>query len=339
MPGISITESSRAVNGLFGAVQAPIHRYLLKRGEALEQASILPYLFDMGTSKQFGELSSGLTAMDDWEPVGENGTYPENSFEETFSKLIVHMTWKSQFSISRELVDDATVTDLRRKPENFIMAYHRTREKFGAAMYGSAIKGSTKMQFGARSFDAAGADGLALFSKVHPSKVDSKYTQSNQFADAFSVAALGAMETAMQDFRGDKGEVLAVAPDTIVIPNNYKLKNDVFASIGADKDPNTSNNAFNYQFGRWNVIVWPYLNQFITAGTSPWVLIDSNYNKSVGAAPWYDRIRLEVRSDVDDGTDANVWKGYSRWGTGFVDWRFAAVGGVSGGTQLISTGS
>lgn len=339
MPGISITESSNVVNGLFGKVQAPIRRYLIKRGEAWEQKSMLKHLFDMGTSKNFGEQSSGLTGMDDWEPVGENGTYPENGFQETFSKLIVHMTWKSQFSISRELVDDESIMDLRKKPENFIAAYYRTRERFGAAMFGSAVTGSTRMQFRDKNFDVASADGLALFAKAHPSVVDAKFTQSNQFSDAFSVKALGAMETAMQGFRGDKGEILAIVPDTIVIPNDYTLKNDVFAAIGADKDPNTSNNAFNYQFGRWNVIVWPYLNEYITAGTHPWILIDSQYNAAVGAAPWYDRTNLEVRSNVDDGNDANVWKGYSRWGAGFVDWRFAAVGGVSGGTQLISTGS
>lgn len=34
--------------------------------------------------------------------------------------------------------------------------------------------------------------------------------------------------------------------------------------------------------------------------------------------------------------DANVWKGYARFTGGFADWRFAAVGGVSGGTQLVS---
>ena len=41
----------------------------------------------------------------------------------------------------------------------------------------------------------------------------------------------------MQDFRGDNGEILDVAPDTILIPNNYKLKKDVFAAIGAALNP------------------------------------------------------------------------------------------------------
>ena len=126
-----------------------------------------------------------------------------------------------------------------------------------------------------------------------------------------------------------------MAPDTILIPNQYALKKAVFAAIGADKDPDTANNGFNYQYGRWNVIVWPYLNQYLTAGASPWVLLDSRYNEDYGGAIWLDRTKLEVRSRIDEGNDANVWQGYARFIAGFNDWRFAACGGVTGGDKLL----
>ena len=51
---------------------------------------------------------------------------------------------------------------------------------------------------------------------------------------------------------------------------------------------------------------------------------------------WFELVQLNVRSEIDPGNDANVWKGRARFTAGFNDWRFAAVGGVSGGTQLIS---
>ncbi len=138
----------------------------------------------------------------------------------------------------------------------------------------------------------------------------------------------------MQNFRGDNDEILDVAPDTIVIPNAADLKRDVFAAIGADKEPTTANNAFNYQYGRWTVIIWTYLNQFLTPDTKPWVLMDSKYNQTYGGAVWNDRIKLDVRSTIDENTDANVWRGYSRFNATFFDWRFAAVGGVDGGVEL-----
>jgi len=82
------------------------------------------------------------------------------------------------------------------------------------------------------------------------------------------------------------------------------------------------------------VIIWTYLNQYITPDTAPWVLMDSKYNQTYGGAVWNDRIQLEVKSHVDHNTDANVWRGRSRFNATFNDWRFAAVGGVTGGEVL-----
>ena len=334
MAGITFTEGSGLQNSIFGKSQEPIKMFLEKRGEAFEETSLVKELFDVRTSKNFGEKFGTMTGMEGFQPVGENGNYPMDTMQEGFSKFLEHMTWKDSFSISQELVDDSKIMDLRQKPEAFITAYYRTREKYAAAMFGGAVSGITKVNFMGKSFDATAADGKALFAKDHPSKV-SKKTQSNLFADAFTVDALGAMECAMQDFRGDIDEVLDVSPDTIIIPNEYTLKQAVFAAIGADKDPATSNNGFNYQFGRWNVIVWPYLNQFLAAGAKPWILMDSKYNKTYGGAIWLDRENLTVKSSIDEGTDANTWRGRSRFVCGFNDFRAFAVGGVTGGTALI----
>lgn len=337
MANITFSEGTGLQDSIYGKSQAPIRMFIEKSGEAFEQQSMLKELFGVNKSKHFGEKFTTMTAMDGFQPVGENGAYPVDGMQEGYSKFLEHMTWKNSFSLSREIIEDAKTMDLRKQPAAFTAAYYRTREQFGAALYASAINGGTTVGFAGKVFDTAAADGLALFSTAHTSKVG-KATQSNKFADAFSAAALGAVETEMQDFRGDNGEILDVAPDTILIPNLYALKNAVFAAIGADKDPATANNAFNYQFGRWNVIVWPYLNQYcnLTTNAAPWVLLDSRYNEDHGGAVWLDRTQLDVRSTLDENTDANVWRGYARFVAGFNDWRFAAVGGITGGTQLIS---
>ena len=335
MAGITFSEGSGLADSIYGKSQAPIRRFLEKRGEAFEQQSIVKEIFATETSTHWAEKFTTMTAMEGFKPVGENGAYPMDNIQEGFDKTLEHMVWKDRFSISKEMVDDAKLMDLKKQPAAFITGYYRTREKFGAALLGSAIAGNTKINFGGKMFDVTTADKKPLFSKEHPEKLTKK-TQSNLFADDCSVDALGATETAMQDFRGDSDEILDVAPDTILIPNDYALKKAVFEAIGADKDPETSNNGFNYQYGRWNVIIWPYLNQYITAGTSPWVLLDSRYNNEYAGAVWLDRKTLEVKSHIDDNNDANVWSGYARFTAGFNDWRFAAVGGVTGGTDLIT---
>ena len=334
MANIIFTEGSGLQDSIFGKSQAPIRMFLEKRGEAFEQASMISELFSVGKSSHWGEKFTTMTAMDGFKPVGENGQYPVDGMQEGFDKFLEHMTWKNSFSLSREIVEDAKLMDLKKQPAGFITSYYRTREKFAAALLGAAVTGAATMSFSGKVFDTKTADGKCLFAKDHPSKLN-KGSQSNLFADAFSNDALAAMEAKMQDFRGDNGEILDVAPNTILIPNEYTLKKDVFAAIGADKDPATANNGFNYNFGRWNVIVWPYLNQYITAGTKPWVLLDSSYNNEYGGAVWLDRTALEVKSRIDDGNDANVWSGYARFIAGFNDWRAFAVGGVTGGSTLV----
>ena len=332
MANIVFSESTNVANSIYGDSQAPIKLFLEKRAESFEQESVIKNVFAMGTSKHWSEKYTSMTAMDGFQPVGENGAYPVDGMQEGYEKLFVHETWKDSFALSREIIDDAVVMDLKKKPLGFITGYYRTRELFGAALFGGAITGAAK--FRSKTFDVKTADGVNLFATNHPSKLK-KEAQTNKFTDAFSVDALGAMETAMQQFKGDNGEILDVTPNTILIPNDYQLKKEVFATIGADKDPATTNNGFNYQFGRWNVIVWSYLNNFITKNSKPWMLLDTRYSEENGGAVWLDRVGLEVKSTIDENTDANVWRGYSRFSAGFNDWRFAALGGAADGTALL----
>ena len=330
---IIFSESSGLNDSIYGKCQAPIRMFLEKRGEEFEQNSVLKNLFFMGKSGNYADMMTTMTAMSGFEPVGENGAYPLDGMQEGYQKLLKYQTWKDSFSVSKEMMEDGKLMDMRKQPAAFMTSYNRTRELFGAALYGAAMNGAGSVTFKGVKFDLTGADGSNLFAKEHAPKVSGD-KQCNCFKDAFSVDALGKLETAMHLFRGDNDEILDVAPDTILIPEIATLKKDVFAAIGADKDPVSANNAFNYQYGRWNVIVWPYLNQFVTKGTSPWVLLDSKYNETYAGAVWNDRVQLEVRSTIDENTDANVWRGRSRFNAAFNDWRFAAIGGVAAGNAL-----
>lgn len=330
---ITFSESSGLNDSIYGKCQAPIRMFLEKRGEQFEQQSVLKDLFLMGTSGNYGDLMTSTTAMSGFQPVGENGAYPEDGMQEGYNKMLIYDTWKDSFSVSREMIEDGKLMDMKKQPAAFMTSYHRTRELFGAALYAGAISGRNMVKFRGREFDINGADGVSLFHTAHKPKVTGK-NQTNKFSNEFSVEALGMAETAMHLFKGDDDNILDVAPDTILIPENAYLKKAVFAAIGADKDPTSSDNAFNFQFGRWNVIVWSYLNQFLDAGSTPWILMDSKYNQNYGGAVWNDRVKLEVRSTIDENTDANVWRGRSRFNACYNDWRFACVGGIAGGTDL-----
>lgn len=337
MANITFSEGSGLNDSIFGKSQEPIKMLIEDRAEAFEQKSIIEEVFMHDTSKHWAEKLTSMTAMDGFQPVGENGPYPVDGTQEGFDKILIHEVWKDSFTISREIIDDGKLIDLKKKPTSFVKGYYRTRENFGAALFGGAIKNAgsnvTTVNFKGRDWDIAAGDGLSYFNKSHKAKVKGA-VQSNLYSNAFSADALAYMESAMQNFKGDNQELVDVIPNTILIPNDPGLKKAVFAAIGADKDPDTANNGYNYVFGRWNVIIWNYLNQFITSSTQPWLLGDLNYNEEYGGAVFLDRVALEVSSKYDDGNDANVWRGYSRFIAGFYDWRAFACGGITGGTDL-----
>lgn len=319
-------------DSIYGKSEAPIKAFLEENVKAYTEKSFVESVFKMIDSDNYAEKFTSLTSLaQGFMPVGEGGAYPKDERQEGYDKTLEHETWKDSFTITQEMIEDSKVLDLNRTgARGFIDAYMLTREKYGAAFLVGAVNG-IKTTFRGITVDCTCNDGLSLFSTAHPSITGNSGVQSNKFQNEFSIDALGLIETAMQNYTDDNGDILTVSPDTIIIPNDAKLKNKVFAAIGADKDPNTSNNGFNYQYGRWTVIVCPYLNNL---PDKAWMLYDSKYNDAYNGLLFLDRIPLTVTSHIDENTDNCVWKGRSRFVCGANDWREIAVAGITGGTNL-----
>ena len=332
---VTVSIGSGLVDPIFGKCQVPLAAYIEQQGEAFERDSVMKYLFNFNPSRHWAEQYSSETAMDDFVPVGEGGEYPRTGFESGYDRIIENMTFKQSFSVTQELVEDAQLGEMKRRARKLITAYGRTREKFGRALYAGGLYGTT-VSFGGKSFACNSADGLALFHKEHVNKVNGK-KQCNLYKGSFTASLLGKIETEMQQFTGDNGELLAVSPDTIWIPNDAALKDAVFSAVGADKEPATSNNAYNVQYGRWNIIVDPYLTQMLQVmgkTDKPFFLLDSKFMQNGDGAIFQERKKLEVKSIIDQNNDNNSWRGRARFGAGFVDWRFAAAGNISTGKDL-----
>ena len=337
MSGFLTVSIGSGLNGtIYGDCQVPLKAFLESRGEAFQRESLLPYLYRMEKSRHWAERYSSETAMGDFEPVGEGGDYPKTGFEDGYFRDIVNMTFKQSFSVTQELVEDCLLGTMKQRANKLVTAYGRTREKFGRILYAGGLYGTT-VSYKGKTFACGSADGQALFSKTHPNKVNGA-KQTNLYKGTFTNTLLGKIETEMQNIKGDNGELLGVAPDTIWIPNDAALKDAVFSAVGADKEPTSGNNAFNYQFGRWNIIVDPYLTAALTdlgkSSEKPFFLLDSKFIELNDGPIFQDRVPLDVKSVIDNNNDNNVWQGRARFGAGFVDWRFIAAGNMSTGTDL-----
>lgn len=332
MAGIIISESSGRNDPLFGKWQAPIASFLETRAEAIDQGSVARKIFREVNSTHYAESYGGMTAMDDFEPSPENGEYPHTDFEVGYMKVIQNVTWKQSFAISKEIIDDGNMIEMKRRPQAFMKAYERTKERFFARLLGTALQGKASFALKKQTFDTTGADGVCIFSNAHKGKISGE-TLVNAYKDEFSASILGKAATAMQNMHDDNGNTLGLTPDTIVIPNIEGIKAAVWAAIGSEKIPGSSNNDYNYQFGNWNVIIWPYLNDFIGTLTAPWILMDSKYMEECDVAIMQEREKLTVTSHIASN-DANEWKGRTRYTGGFVDFRGMLAGGLAAGGTL-----
>lgn len=332
MPGIIISEASARNHVLFGEYQAPIASFLEKRAEAIDQGSIANKITREVKSTHRKEGYSGMTSLGDFEPSIENGDYPHTDMEVAYTKDILNVTWKNGFSVSREMLDDTNFKEIFKRASKMMSDYARTREKFFMRLLGEALQNKTGFVVKGIEFDTTAYDGLCMFSKNHKGKI-SKQTICNAFSDAFSADALGEAATVMQNFNDENGNPLAIQPDTILIANDADLKKKVFAAIGSEKVPGSGNNDYNYMFQNWNVLVSPYLNLFLAAGSQPWVIFDSKMIQEEDVFVRQEREALNITSTVERN-DANSWNARGRFGGGFIDYRGMLAGGLSFGQAL-----
>ena len=330
-----VSEASGAFNELFGKIQVPLASFIEERFKKGRENCIALSLFDERKSNNFAEGYGGLGAAPALKPVGEGEDYPSMTVEKRALQMIENFVFKGEVQLTREIVDDAKgdlkIVLSRMGANRLPDSYYKTIELLCGGLLTAAMLGQDAFTFGGKVFSTKAYDGKKVFATNH--SIGGK-TYCNAFTNAFSADILSKLSERQQNCPDESGSPAGYTPDTIVIPNDGGAKKEVFAAIGADKDPATANNAFNYHFGMWNVIVDPYLNGAVSGGKFPFILLDSKYNKDADGNIFQNRVDLEITSKKDEKTDNNVWRAYSRFSAGFVDFGHMMLGGAGFGTTL-----
>lgn len=315
------SKSSGLNNSIYGNSQQPIKMLLEQQEEEFQQFSIIPHIYAYDTTINFAEKYTYETSLQDFDAVPENAAYPDSIYQEGYSKVIEPYEWKNRFAVTQTMLEDSKMGKVKSKAYGFMLSYNRTREKLAAQI----LTGSNtpNIIFGRNQtvFDITCADGQPLFSTAHPSKTGAYGPQTNYFNLPFSYDNLSLVEEYMQQYRDDDGNLLNIQPDTIVIPSKSRIKKLVFDAIGAEETPNTGNNGFNYNFGRWNVVISPYINNPSGVNSDIWFLMDKNFNLAYMGLVWLERLALYIKSYIDENTDANIIKGRARFGAAPNNWR------------------
>lgn len=282
-------------------------------------------------SKKYAEKQSSATALSSFAITGEGDVAPLDDWQEGTPKLIVHNTFKKEVVITREMQDDGDIDAMKTTVKNMATAYKRTRAEFMTAYL--STEASTFSYGGRTGLDRATGDGKALFATDHNSVKPDVAVQSNVFTNAFSVNMLIRLASIGRNFKNESGEVTGYAFNKILIPGNcWELEETIKRLIASDHIISSNNNDVNTQKGKWELVVDPLWEA--ASGTAPYILISDEANKAYNALPFYDRISLDVKNDVDIHTRNLIYNGYSRMGIGCNNWRAFIMGGASAGTTL-----
>lgn len=317
---------------MFGKFEHPIKALIENESNLCEKnKTILDVLFNVEKSNRYAETIMGESDFDTFQSKEEGQGAENDSVEKTFHKTIEHIEFAKEFTITRKMADDAKFgigANMKNKPKKFVRAYYKTRVKIAAQALINGTK--TSMVFNKATVDLACGDGKPLFANNHPyatDKMKSK-TQSNYFygditssADKFE-EALGVLANKLRNFKDENGEIMGYVADTLIIPcNRPKLEMMAKKIIGSERTTGSANNDINTQYGNWTLVV---LDGWETEDDRLMVM-SSEANENLLGNMFYNRVPLDITSDVDKHTRNYFWNGYCRFGVGFTTWKHIAL--------------
>lgn len=294
---------------------------------------VLNSIFNVESSKRFGEKIAGITEFGNFEVVGEGDPAVEDTYSEGYSKLIQHLTFMKEFTCTAEMAEDNRVQDMKRQAQHFVHSYKRSKLQFATDFLTAAAE---TFSYGTKQgIDATTGDGKALFATNHPTFKDKTQTQSNVFTNPFGTDArmLNRLSNIGRNYKNDSGIVTGFTFDTIIIPGNcWKLEETVKKIIGSEGEVGTNNNDINTQRGKWKLVVNPLW--LAEDGKEPYMIMSSEANKDMLGNVFYERLGLKMIDDVDIHTHNLTWSGRTRFSAGAGNWRHIIMGGADTGTTL-----
>ena len=330
----------------FNILLEPIQMFLENQHELYEKESHLDKIYTFKTTDKYQEEYRSRTEMRGFEPTEDLEVAQTSDFKEGYRKVFRTQTWTNSFVVSKQTIEDNQDMNINQDAMGFIKSYGRTRELYGYAMLAGALAGSCT--FGNKSpkkFDCRGMDTVdgtiegtpqLYFHNAHKSVIEGVADQSNKFRAAIDLTEHGAheklaeligiVETTMMNYTNYNGDILTVNPTRILVPNHYLLKDVMLTALKSTHTGFLGGNGVNIQAGKWEVLVSAYLNKHagFAEADQAFIMIDPVINKENLGAVWFERKPLEVRTYIDQPTEAMVWAGRSRYGVDFGDFRAMA---------------
>lgn len=306
--------------------------------EQSDDDALVKAVFNVRTSNRFGEKAVGSSGYQSMKTVAEGGTFATDTMQNVNEKLIKHISFGKEYSITPEMKEDNLHNITGRAAKNMVRAYKRTRPEFATAALVATVASDAKTfnYGGTTGIDCTAPDNLSLFNPAHTG-LTGVATQSNVFTNAFGNddEMLDRLANIGFNFVNASGQHMGYVFDTLIVPGNcHRLIRLAKKIINSDQQVGSNFNDANINKGMWKLIVNPYWQA--AASTEPYIIMSSKANKDIEGSMFYDRLVLDVKEDLDIHTHGMIFSGRARMGVGFTDWRHIILGGSTqtGATTL-----
>lgn len=271
---------------------------------------MLDALFGMQQSTKFEEH---YTSIGELAPVPVfDGLMRYDNFDQNYRTDIRNYELALGIQIPRSLIDDDQYNEIERRARGLGNTFGNTRELDAAQVFINAFTDSGTSRIGQTT---NGADGVALCSTAHPLSPKNSSTQSNEGTRALTLANWDLVEQDMKNLTDDRGELMDVMPDLVLIPRALKRTAAAIFDPRAVWEPNSAEFTTNIFNGEIRVVVWNRLSD-----SNAWFAIDSKSMKE--HLIWQNRIMPEFNEEKNTDMQIRKFQGYMRYGMGWDDWRW-----------------
>lgn len=236
-----------------------------------------------------------------------NGSANYDDLYPDYEHILTHRAFTKFFSVERTLFDDDLHHIFDQKPKGMATAAARSREEHGARPFNLA--------FGVDAYFVNASEGVALCSNSHTTNSGASTATGfdNLTTAPFSATSLEAIRIQMIDLRDDRGNRIALSPDTIIHPP--ALYGRVHEVVKSEGKPESALNDSNVHHNQYEGIEWQYLtdvnNYFVVNKTAM-----KDHMK------WLDRIPLEFGWVEDFEGFLAKYRAYMRYSCGPIGWRW-----------------
>ena len=271
-------------------------------GKAYDQYPVeYTALFDkFSSSKQFEE-DVGISSFGLAQIKSEGAPIGYDSERQSFITRYNHVVYALGFVITREIMEDDQYDVVgQRKAEGLAFSMRQTKEIVGANVYNRAFSGSY-----------LGGDGVSLISASHPNFAGGTWSNQIGTASDLSEAALEQAAIDIAGFTNDRGLLIAVRPQALVIPRQLIFEaNRILTAdgrVGTDNnDPNSIKNL--------GIIPKTVVNHFLT-DTDAWFIRTNVQN----GMKYFERRADAFDMDNDFDTENAKFKATGRYTFGWTD--------------------